>query len=80
MALEREVATFERELPNLLRDEANRGKFALVHGDSVHGLWASRQEALDKGYELFGLEPFLVEEVNDRPEALYFSRNVSRCP
>ena len=36
MALAREMETYRRELPQLLRDE---GKFVLIHGDDVAGIY-----------------------------------------
>jgi hypothetical protein len=79
MALERELETFRRQLPGLLADPANRGKHALVHGDQVQGLYGSAEEALAAGYQHFGLEPFLVQEVTDQEKPQYFSHNVTRC-
>ena len=80
MALERELATFQRELAGLLADPAKRGKFALVHGDAVDSVWPTVDAALDAGYDRFGLEPFLVKEVTEHEEPRYFSRNITRCP
>ena len=79
VALEKELETFRHELPGLLNDPANRGKFALVHGESVSGLYPTFDAALTAGYERFGLSPFLVKEVTDHEEPRYFSRNL-RCP
>ena len=79
MALERELDTFRRELPQLMGDPINRGKFALVNGDSVAGLFPDFDAALAAGYEQFGLEPFLVKEVTNQEKPGFFSRNL-RCP
>lgn len=79
MALERELETFKKELPRLLQGPANRGKFALIHGETVQGLYASVDDALAAGYQFFGLGPFLVQEVTEYEQARYFSRNVTRC-
>lgn len=79
MALEIELATFHRELAGLLADPSNRGTFALVHGDSVSGVFPNFDAALAAGYEQFGLSPFLVKEVTEHEEPRYFSRNL-RCP
>ena len=79
VALERELKTFQRELSSLLADPDNRGRFALVHGESLAGLYPSFEAALSAGYDRFGLEPFLVREVTDREQPRYFSRNL-RCP
>jgi hypothetical protein len=79
MALEQELETFRRELPQLLLQSENRGKYALIHGDKVDSVWATMDEALNAGYERFGLEPFLVKEITDDEKPRYFSRNVTRC-
>ncbi len=79
MALEQEMETFTRELPRLLT-EGLGGRFAVVRGDQLAGTWATLTEALDAGYERFGLEPFLVKEVTEHEEPRTFSRNVTRCP
>lgn len=79
MALEREAEAFRRELPGLLADPANRGLFALVHGDQLVGLYPGFEVALAAGYDKFGLGPFLVKEVTDHEVPRYFSRSL-RCP
>jgi hypothetical protein len=79
LALEKELETFRRELAALLSDPASRGRFALVRGDSVAGVYSDFDAALNAGYEKFGLEPFLVKEVTEHEEPRYFSRNL-RCP
>lgn len=68
MALERELDTYRRELPHLLQDE---GKFALVHGDAVAGVYTTEEEAVEAGDDCFGLEPFLVKQIG-RSEELRF--------
>ena len=60
MALEKELATYKRELPNLL---VRAGQFVLIHGEEVSGVWETYQDALQEGYRLFGLEPFLVKPI-----------------
>jgi hypothetical protein len=76
MALEQEWQAFRRELPNLLANPDNVGKFALVHGDRVDSVWATMEAALDAGYERFGVEPFLVEHIVEKEKPRYFSRNI----
>ncbi len=60
MPLERELETYCKELPNLLSEE---GKFALIKGEGVAGTWATFEDAIQEGYRLFGLEPFLVKQI-----------------
>jgi hypothetical protein len=79
VALDKELETFRRELPNLLSDPTQRGMFVLIQGETVAGLYPTFEAALSAGYDKFGLNPFLVKEVTDHEEPRYFSRNL-RCP
>lgn len=74
---ERELATFRRELPCLLRDENNRGKYALIYGDRVDSIWDTVEQAVEAGYDRFGFEQFMVKEITEHEKPLYFSRNLS---
>ncbi|HZY02365.1 MAG TPA: hypothetical protein VFF02_02610 [Anaeromyxobacteraceae bacterium] len=59
--LERELEVFEKNRGALLGTA--KGKFALVKGDQVVDVFESLQDALKRGYELFGNNPFLVKQV-----------------
>jgi hypothetical protein len=78
MALEHELDTFRTQLPILLTDPANQGKYALVAGDRVDSTWPTEEEALAAGYERFD-GPFLVKQITAHEEPRYFSRNITRC-
>jgi hypothetical protein len=71
MALEQELATYRRELPNLL---IHTGKFAVIHQDSVAGIWNTYADALREGYRVFGLESFMVKRI----EPVEFVHNIPR--
>ena len=60
MALETELATYHAKLPELKADE---GKFVLIHGSEVAGIFTSWDDALKIGYEKFKLDPFLVKQI-----------------
>lgn len=60
MALETEIETYEKQLPSL-KDQA--GKFVLIHGTDVTGVYSSYEDALKEGYVQFKLEPFLVRQI-----------------
>jgi hypothetical protein len=64
-ALEKELATYRRALPAMLDQE---GKFAVVEGDQVIGSWQTHADALQAGYERFGLHPFLVKRIEANTE------------
>jgi hypothetical protein len=58
--LEKELETYREKLPGLLLEE---GRFALIHGNEVAGTFDTYADALNEGYKLFKLEPFLVKEI-----------------
>jgi hypothetical protein len=75
--LSKELKTFQRERAALIADAANLGQFALIHGDSILGIYSSFDAALAAGYDKVGLEPFLVKMIAESDEApRYFSRNL----
>jgi hypothetical protein len=55
MPLEKEIATYQRKLVELVPHE---GKFALIHGDDVAGFWDTYEDALQAAYQKFGMQPF----------------------
>jgi hypothetical protein len=67
MALEEEQATYHARLSELLADQ---GKFVLIHGPDIVGIYSTSQEAMREGYERFKLEPFLVRRIEHRHTAL----------
>src|SRR5437763_1878360 len=60
MALEKELATFQAHLSELVSTDA--GKYALVHGEEIT-VRDSQDKAIDEGYDRYGLEQFLVKEI-----------------
>lgn len=74
MALEQELATYKRELPNLL---VNEGKFAVIHEDEIAGVFESYADALAIGYSKFGLDNFLVKKISSQEQISYFTRDIS---
>jgi hypothetical protein len=77
MALEQELAAYQRKLPELL---ASEGKFVLLRGEELAGIWDTYEDALQAGYSQFGLEPFMVKRIQGVEQALYFSRDLTTCP
>ena len=58
-----ELRTFEAMRLELLGRAAE--KFVLIKGDQLIGVFESPMEALKRGYERFGNQPFLVKQVLD---------------
>ena len=74
MALEREMATYRKRLPELKGE--NEGRFVLIQGDQVVDIFTSYEDALKVGYEKFGLDPFLVKKIEAIEQAQLISRFV----
>ncbi len=82
MALERELASYRRELPRLL-EEGESGRFAVIEGDAVLSTWDTYRDALQYGYERFGDHPFMVQRIDPRDGdrlARLFPGEGAACP
>lgn len=77
MALERELETYNRELPHLIAEA--QGKFALVFEDSVAGIFDTYADALNAGYQKFQLKPFMVKQIATDEQAHFFTRDLAAC-
>jgi len=78
MALEKELAKYQAELPGWL--PTHQGKFVLIHGETVEGFFSSYEDAIQVGYDRFGLEPFLVKQIEAAEKVHYFTRDLKLCP
>jgi hypothetical protein len=76
MSLEKELATYRVRLPELLSDD---GKYVLIRGDDVAGIYDTYEDALRVGYARFGLEDFLVKKIESVETVHYFSRDFAPC-
>jgi hypothetical protein len=59
-----EYQTYRRALPDLLARGAE-GKFALVKGDEIIGIFADEDEAFQIGYDKYLRQPFLVQPIRE---------------
>ena len=76
MALEKELETYAHELPKLL---ASEGKYVLIRGDEVSGVFGAYEDAIRAGYEKYGLNPFLVKQIQAVEQVQYFTRPMVPC-
>lgn len=74
MALETEIGFFESHRSEWA--ERYQGKFALVHEREV-SFFETLKEALEAGYERYGLVPFLVRQVKFFEEANFIGLPVA---
>lgn len=77
MTLQQELLKYRQELTRLLQ-EGQEGRFVLIQGDQLIGVWENEEEALRQGYDRFLMKPFLVKAVRASEKPHYFSRNLSR--
>jgi len=59
MALEQEIATYQKELANLLQQE---GKYALIHESTVSGVFETYEDAIIGGLREIWPETVLGQE------------------
>ena len=74
-SLANELATYERHKSELVC--ANEGKYVLIHGDEIAGIWDTYKDALGAGYKQFGLQPFLVKQILGIERVQFFTRDLS---
>jgi hypothetical protein len=77
MALEKELATYNRKLQELKGQ--HEGKFVLIKGDEIVDTFSSYDDAIKAGYAKFSLDPFLVKQVRSLEQAQFISRFVDPC-
>jgi hypothetical protein len=73
MPLEKELEKYRRELPKLLESV---GEYVLIRDDNVISVWATYEDALQEGYRLFGLEPFLVKQILVAEKVHHINRDI----
>lgn len=59
--LDLELDTYQRHRNELLGKA--EGKFVLIHGDRILGIFDSRNDAIRQGYQSVGNVPFLVKQI-----------------
>lgn len=68
-ALFTEWNTYRREVGRLL-EENQQGRFVLIKGDEIIGLWDNEREAFAAGYQRFLGKAFMVHQVQERESVL----------
>ncbi len=53
---------YRREVGRLIA-EGHQGKWLLIKGDEIIGIWETQAEALDEGYRQYLHQPFFVHEI-----------------
>jgi len=71
--LDKETDFFEKQLPEL--SKTNIGKYVLIKGEEIIGIFIAVQDALMIGYQQFKKEPFLVKQIVRFEEPLNFTNH-----
>lgn len=74
-----ELETYEKNRQIL--SQQGIGRFALIQGETVAGVWGTYEDALKAGYEKFGVDArFLVKRIQGPVDGIqFFSRDLT-CP
>ncbi|MFO0810703.1 MAG: hypothetical protein U0746_18905 [Gemmataceae bacterium] len=66
-----EINTYLRELPRLIA-EGDEGRYALIRGNDLLSVWDTLGDALQAGYEKFGIDgEFCTQPIHARDSALF---------
>jgi hypothetical protein len=77
MSLNQELQVYRLQLIDMLGvNDVNEGKYVVIKGMDVLGIFETYESALDHGYDHCGLTPFLVKRIERNESILYFSRPV----
>jgi hypothetical protein len=77
MSLNQELQVYRLQLIDMLGvNDVNEGKYVVIKGMDVLGMFETYESALDFGYDRCGLTPFLVKRIERNESILYFSRPV----
>jgi hypothetical protein len=61
-----EMNAYMGAAPRLLR-EGNDGKYVLINGTQLYGIWDTFGDALQAGYDRFGLDgAFMAQKISSR--------------
>ena len=68
--LQQELATYQEQRERLLA--IAKGKYVLIKGDRVLGVFDTEQDAIRQGYHQLGNVPFLAKQVLEIEPRQYF--------
>ena len=70
MTFEKELETYRNALPNWGEEE---GRWTLILGDEIAGVFDTFAEAVDCGYEKYGLAHFMVKPIHQVEPVVYLN-------
>ena len=76
--LETEMAYYHKISDELIGKA--KGEYALIHDESLIDTFRSKDDAIKKGYELFGNTPFLVKKIIEMDIPIHFTSTLIAVP
>jgi hypothetical protein len=71
---EAELKTFQDRLPEWLSHDI--GRYALIRGSEALGPYDTENDAIQIGYDTYGMEPFLVREIRPFDVPRTYTRDI----
>jgi hypothetical protein len=68
---------YRHEVGRLLAD-GHEGKFVLIKGEAIIGIWGTREEAKDVALQRYLMQPCLIQQVRSREPLLRISPRLRR--
>lgn len=69
----------ELDYYNKIKDELlgrAKDEYALIHEDNLIDTYKSKDDAIKRGYELYGNTPFLVKKITEIEKTFHFTSNL----
>ena len=70
-----ELRTYQEHLEELL--QRARGRFVLIKGSEIAGLYDDKEEALNEGYRRYRLQGFFVQRIQKELDTYYIGGSAS---
>ena len=72
-SFKQELALYQQKLPELMSEQ---GKWVLIRGDALGGVFAAYEDAIKEGYDKYGDSPFLVKRIESEDQVHFFTREI----
>lgn len=72
----KELETYQENLPSLLGDA---GKFVVIQGTVLLGVFSTYDDALAEAYKAYGETPFLIKQIQVDETIHCFTRDLVAC-
>lgn len=74
--LKEEIETYQENKAKLVVE--SNGKYVLIKGKTIVGIYESEKDALSEGIAKFGNVPFLVKKIEEIEQVHHYTSNILR--